>query len=359
MQQELLFESSNHVGFLTLNRPAALNALSDGMVHAMHAKLLEWAAEPSIYAVVVKGAGGKAFCAGGDVRAIYRSFTTSGTLHHEFFASEYQLDHTIHCYPKPYVALMDGIVMGGGMGISQGASVRLVTDRTRMAMPEVGIGLFPDVGASYFLSRLAGGLGNYLALTGISIGASDALYAGLADAYLPHAELEPFEAALRRLRWGPNPSADIDHTVAQHAAPSLPEPTLARVRPALDAHFCRTDVPGIIDSLKSEARPEYAEWAQRTLAIMAARSPLMMAVTARQLQLGRSMDLAACFRMEVQMVRHCFEQGDFMEGVRALLIDKDNAPRWNPRRIEEVSEQMIDGFFPLHRRAGAPLARSD
>ena len=204
MQQELLFESINHVGFLTLNRPAALNALSDGMVHAMHAKLLEWAAEPSIFAVVVKGAGGKAFCAGGDVRAIYRSFTTSGNLHHEFFASEYQLDHTIHCYPKPYVALMDGIVMGGGMGISQGASVRLVTDRTRMAMPEVGIGLFPDVGASYFLSRLAGGLGTYLALTGISIGAADALYAGLADAYLPHEELELFESALHRCALEPD-----------------------------------------------------------------------------------------------------------------------------------------------------------
>jgi len=348
MQHELLFESSNHVGFLTLNRPGALNALSDGMVHAMHAKLREWAADPAILAVVVKGAGGKAFCAGGDVRAIYRSFTTSGTLHHEFFAAEYELDHFIHRYPKPYVALMDGIVMGGGMGISQGAGVRVVTDRTRMAMPEVGIGLFPDVGASYFLSRLAGGLGNYLALTGITIGAADALYAGLADTYLPHEALESFETALRNMRWSQTPSADLDIALCAHRAPSLPAPDLAPVRPAIDAHFSGANVRGIIASLQAESRPEYAEWAQRTVAIMAGRSPLMMAVTARQLQLGRSMNLGDCFRMEVAMVRHSFEQGDFMEGVRALLIDKDNAPRWNPQRIEDVSQEMIDAFFPEH-----------
>ena len=345
MPQELLFETRNHVGFLTLNRPSALNALSDGMVHEMHAKLLEWAADPSLFAVVVKGAGDKAFCAGGDVRAIHESFTSGGRLHHEFFATEYQLDHYIYRYPKPYVALMDGIVMGGGMGIAQGAGLRLVTDRTRMAMPEVGIGLFPDVGASYFLSRLPGGLGPYLALTGISIRASDALYAGLADAYLPHEEVESFEGALGTLRWSQDHLEDIDKTARPLATATLPEPTLAAVRPAIDAHFSQPDIRAVIASLKAESRPQYTEWAAQTLKIISTRSPLMMAVTARQLQRGRTMDLADCFRMEVGMVRHCFQQGDFMEGVRALLVDKDNAPRWNPARMEDVSEQMIEAFF--------------
>ena len=348
MHQELLFEARNHVGFLTLNRPDALNALSDGMVHLMHARLREWAADPAIFAVVVKGAGDKAFCAGGDVRAIYESFTSSASLHHEFFATEYQLDHYIHCYPKPCIALMDGIVMGGGMGIAQGAGLRVVTDRTRMAMPEVGIGLFPDVGGSYFLSRLSGGLGAYLALTGVSIRAPDALYAGLADAYLPHEAVETFEHALGALRWSQNHLAEIDQVLRPLGTATLPEPTLAAVRPAIDLHFSRPDIRAVIESLQAESRPQYAEWAGQTLKVIATRSPLMMAVTARQLQLGRTMGLADCFRMELGMVRHCFQQGDFMEGVRALLVDKDNAPRWNPARIEDVSEQMIEAFF-AHR----------
>jgi enoyl-CoA hydratase/carnithine racemase len=176
LDKEILFEARNHVGLVTLNRPAVLNALSYSMILEMHAQLRQWALDPSIYAVVVRGAGDKAFCAGGDVRAVHASFTQSSNAHRDFFASEYRLDYFIHRYPKPYIALMDGIVMGGGMGIAQGASLRVVTDRTRMAMPEVGIGFFPDVGASYFLSRLPVALGAYLGLSGVDPSAT--LYAG-------------------------------------------------------------------------------------------------------------------------------------------------------------------------------------
>jgi enoyl-CoA hydratase/carnithine racemase len=252
---------------------------------------------------------------------------------------------------------MDGIVMGGGMGIGQGASLRLVTDRTHMAMPEVGIGFFPDVGASYFLSRLPGALGAYLGLSGIPIRANDALYAGLADAYLPHEALDDLEEALATLHWTGDRAADLHASVRALGTVTLPDSTLAGLRPAIDAHFCRSDIRAVMQSLQRESRPEYNEWSRRMLGLMTARSPLMMAVTARQLERGRAMDLAACFRMELGMVLHCFEQGDFMEGVRALLVDKDNAPRWNPARIQDVTEEQIEAFF-LDPWAGAvhPLA---
>ncbi len=357
MEKEILFEARNHIGFVTLNRPAVLNALSSSMLVQMHAQLRQWALDASIYAVVVRGAGDRAFCAGGDVRAVHASFTPSSNAHRDFFASEYRLDYFIHRYPKPYIALMDGIVMGGGMGIAQGASLRVVTDRTRMAMPEVGIGFFPDVGASYFLSRLPGALGIYLGLSGAQIRAADALYAGLADVYVPHEALDSLDTALSTLRWGGDHTADMHGAVRALATAKLPEPALASLRSAIDAHFSGSDIQAILQSLQSESSAAYHDWARHTLKMMAARSPLMMSVTARQLKRGRTMTLPDCFRMELGMVLHCFEQGDFREGVRALLVDKDNAPHWNPPRIENVTEEMIEAFF-LDTWAGAvhPLA---
>ena len=345
MENEILFEARNHVAWITLNRPAALNALSYPMVQEMYAQLQGWAQDTSIYAVVVKGAGSKAFCAGGDVRAVRVSFLASTSMHREFFAAEYRLDHLIHRYPKPYIALMDGIVMGGGMGIAQGASLRVVTDRTRMAMPEVAIGFFPDVGASFFLSRLPAALASYLGLSGTTIGGADALYAGLADIYVRAEALDGLEKALAALRWGSDHSADIHGVVRALRDADVPASALADLRPAIDLHFSHADIRAVMDSLRSELRPAYAEWAGHTLATMAKRSPLMMAVTASQLERGRAMTLADCFRMELGMLRHSLEQGDFMEGVRAVLVDKDNAPRWNPARIDEVTEEMIAAFF--------------
>lgn len=349
----ILSEIRNHVAFVTLNRPTVLNALSHEMVLDLATLLRDHAADPNVRALLIKGAGEKAFCAGGDIRALYQSVTSGGTLHHEFFRAEYQLDQSLHEYPKPYVAVMNGITMGGGMGIAQGSQLRLATDRTRLAMPEVGIGLFPDVGGSYFLSRLPGAIGNYLALTGTAILAADALYAKLADMYVSTSSLEPLERALEQLIWSADPRSDVSATLHQLASVDLPPPPLAALRPAIDCHFTQANVPAIMRSLQNENRPEYVEWARQTHRMMSARSPTMMAVALQQLRLGKGLSLADCFRMELAMVRQCFVQGDFIEGVRALIIDKDNSPRWNPARLEDVTDAMVQAFFPTSQKVDA------
>ncbi len=353
----VLSDIGNRIAFITLNRPAALNALSFDMLTELRELLRSFAGDGQIRAVVLRGAGEKAFCAGGDIRALYESFTTSGTLHQRFFAAEYPLDYLLYSYPKPYAVLMDGITMGGGMGLAQGSTLRIVGDRTRIAMPEVGIGLFPDVGASYFLSRLPGSLGPYLALTGTQVRGADALYARLADVYLPSQAVASFAGDLESLIWTDDPAADLRRFVHARAAQGLAAPSLSLLRPAIDLHFSQATVLAILASLDAETREEYADWAAQTAKLMRSRSPTMMSVTLRQLQRGKSMSLADCFRMELGMVEQCFEQGDFIEGVRALIIDKDNSPRWTPGRLEDVAKASVDAFFRERWRASAhPLA---
>ncbi|MEP6883128.1 MAG: enoyl-CoA hydratase/isomerase family protein [Gammaproteobacteria bacterium] len=354
---EVMCERRNHIAFITLNRPAALNALSLDMIVELRALLSDHAADPEVHAVLVRGTGDKAFCAGGDIRALYQSFKSSGTLHREFFAAEYPLDYMLYSYAKPYVVLLDGVTMGGGMGIAQGSTLRIVGDRTRIAMPEVAIGFFPDVGASYFLSRLPGVLGIYLALTGAQIQGIDALYCQLADIYLPPDTIASLAADLGELPWSDDHSSDMRRFFHARAAVGLARPSLSLLRPAIDFHFTRPTVAAILDSLEAETRLEYADWAQQTAKLIRSRSPTMLCVTLRQLKKGKDLSLAACFRMELSMTQQCFEQGDFMEGVRALIIDKDDAPRWRPSRIEDVTDTMVNAFF-RDRWAGAahPLA---
>jgi enoyl-CoA hydratase/carnithine racemase len=320
---ELLAEVRNGVATVTLNRPEALNALTLGMLKSLSARLDDWEKDGRVRMVVLRGAGEKAFCAGGDLRALYDSFKAGSGGQHEFFEVEYALDYRIHTYPKTIVAIMDGIVMGGGMGISQGARVRIVGDRTRMAMPETAIGLFPDVGGSYFLSRLPGALGAYLGLVGPTLRAADALYCGLADVNVGTPAAGEIEA----------------------------------LRPAIDLHFSRGSVPEIVASLESEKRPEYRDWAAKTREALAKKSPTMLAVTLEQLRRGAKLSLADCFRMELDMVHGCFAQGDFIEGIRALIIDKDNRPRWRPERLSEVAAAGVEAFFtPQGQGAQHPLA---
>jgi enoyl-CoA hydratase/carnithine racemase len=353
----ILCEIRNGVAFLTLNRPDALNSLSFEMLVELQKLLSTCALDPEVRAILIRGAGDKAFCAGGDIRALYQSFKQSGSLHHEFFATEYSLDYSLYSYPKPYVALMDGITMGGGMGVAQGSTLRIVGDRTRIAMPEVAIGLFPDVGGSYFLSRLPGSLGPYLALTGVQIRGADALYTQLADVYLPPAAVASLAESLAGLEWSGDARADLRRLIDAQAAQGLAAPSLSILRPAIDAHFSQVTVPAIIASLEAETRAAYADWAQQTVKLLLTRSPTMLAVALRQLQRGKNMGLAECFRMELGMVRQCFVQGDFVEGVRALIIDKDNAPRWTPNRMQDVTEEMIGAFFKEHWPRGShPLA---
>ena len=347
---------------LTLDRPRALNALSLDMVRAITAALLAWRDDDAVDAVVIRSSMGRAFCAGGDIRYFHELAHTTpagGSAGLEdFFTEEYALNHLIHTYPKPYIALMDGVVMGGGMGISQGSpesALRIVSERTRMAMPEVNIGLFPDVGGSYFLPRARGRIGWYLALTGHIIGGADAVYAGLADLLVP---FEQHPALLSELAAA---GADWRATSMTFATASASDTAhlqapLAEHQDTIDRHFSQPEIAAIMDSLAQDS----GVFAQEALASMRKRSPMMLGVTLAQLQRGASLSLADCLRMERTMVRHCFMGGEVVEGIRAAVIDKDDAPRWNPPSLAGVSPELVESYFaPVWPDAAHPLRHLD
>jgi len=358
-EPEVLFEVINRVGLVTLNRPRQLNALSYPMVTMLAAQLDAWAAQDEIEAVVLRGAGPKAFCAGGDIRALYDSHRDGTPLQRQFFIDEYQLDYRLHRYPKPVVALMDGIVMGGGMGLSQAAHLRIVTERSRVAMPETGIGLVPDVGASHFLSKMPVQLALYLGLTGVTIGAEDALLCGLADAAINSVTLAGLEETLRTVRWSGQPLDDLRRTLVREPICSAADAPLLDALPALMRHFpADAALPEIIAGLACQEDPRYAEWAARTADILRKRSPLAACATRELLLRGRRLDLADCFRMELAVVVQSFTRGDFIEGVRALIVDKDNAPNWRVSSYDAVDRSAVEVLFarwwqpgddPLHR----------
>lgn len=333
-------------GIITLDRPAALNSLTLDMVRAMTAALLAWRDNPSIAAVLTQSSSERAYCAGGDIRFFHQKGSANATggagLIEDFFTEEYTLNHLVHTYPKPFVALMDGVVMGGGMGIAQAgpqARMRVITERTKMAMPETGIGLFPDVGGGWFLSRAPGQLGTYLGVTGNVISAADALYANLADYFVPGTALAALAQAITGSRDARAAVKDFCADFAAQADPSASR--LARHRSDIDRHFALDTVQDIMDSLAADD----SEFASQTLAVMHKRSPLMMSVTLAQLRRAATLDIADCLRMERTMVRRCFEHGEVLEGVRALAIDKDHAPRWTPPTLAEVTPAMVERFF--------------
>jgi enoyl-CoA hydratase/carnithine racemase len=350
------------LGCLTLDRPRALNALSLEMIRAITATLCAWRDDDAIDLVVIRSSLGRAFSAGGDIRYFHQlgHATPRGgsAALEDFFTEEYALNHLIHHYPKPYIALMDGVVMGGGMGISQGnrmLGMRIVTERTKMAMPEVNIGLFPDVGGSYFLPRAKGRIGWYLALTGHIIGGADAVHAGLADALIP---FERHAALLDDLA-GAGDAWRAVITAASTSSPILEaigSAPLAAQQPAIDRHFSEGSVAAIMASLESDG----SAFAQEALASMRKRSPMMLAVTFEQLSRGAELSLADCLRMERGMVRQCFLRGEVIEGIRAAVIDKDDAPRWEPATLEEVSQELVDWFFaPVWPASAHPLRHLD
>ncbi len=348
---ELLVDIRNHIAHLTLNRPQALNALSHGMIKSLTELLADWAVDDNIKAIIVRGAGAKAFCAGGDIRALYEAAIRGDHSEQDFFREEYALNFTIHRYlvrtGKPYIAWIDGIVMGGGMGISQGAPLRIVGSHTKMAMPETTIGLFPDVGGSFFLSRCPGAVGMYLGLTGQTIKAADALYAGLATHHIASESAFEFDYALDTLvDWGAGPIVAMRDIVQKFARPPIEMGTLHGVRDAIDHHFGnKASVVAIIDSLESETDSTRIEWAKTTVATLKKKSPTMLEVTRRQIERAATMDLADCFRMEMNLITATFEHGDVVEGIRALLIEKDLAPKWHPPTLAEVSPASVNEFF--------------
>lgn len=341
----------NRIGFITLDRAKALNALSLDMIRALTALLRDWRQDDEVLAVAIRASTERAFCAGGDIRFFYQvgtaGLTGGSALLEDFFTEEYALNHLIHHYPKPYIAIMDGIVMGGGMGVSQGgpqSRLRIVTEKTAMAMPEVHIGLFPDVGGSYFLSRSPGKVGDWLALTGQTVGAADALYADLADVALPASTLPELLSVLESQPFasGADVAALVHAYAAPYAAQFRPEDSmLAANREAIDRHFSHEKMTAIVASLESDG----GEFAQKTLVSLRRGSPLLLCVTLEQLRRGAGMTVAECLRMERTMVRHSFEGREVLEGIRARVIEKDNAPQWSPATLGEVSDAQVEQFF--------------
>ena len=342
---EVTTEVRGQVGCITLNRPRALNALTLDMVRDLMAALLAWRDDARVLAVAIRGSNKEgpfgAFCAGGDIRFLHQAGSQGNPQVEDFFTEEYALNHLIHHYPKPYIAFMDGIVMGGGMGISQGASLRVVTERTRMAMPETAIGMFPDVGGGYFLSRCPGHVGEWLALTGDTIGAGDAVASGLADGCVPAPAQEALWQALGQQHFAD--SEQVQKLVASKFIAAGEDRLCARAE--IDHYFALPSVAAIVNALEASDSP----WAQATATTLRKRSPLMLHVVLEQVRRARGMSLADDLRMERDMVRHCFHlrpgQSETLEGIRALAVDKDHTPRWQPARIEEVSDAMVAAFF--------------
>ncbi|MEH6462767.1 MAG: enoyl-CoA hydratase/isomerase family protein [Shewanella psychromarinicola] len=353
MTQDVIFQtlgtlSGQSIGVVTLNIEKALNALNLDMLQAMQAQLTQWQQDDSIACVVMDGAGDKAFCAGGDVRAIYHAAVANpNNLTAEagdFFTQEYQLDYLLHQFGKPVLVWGDGIVMGGGLGLMAGGSHRVVTERSRIAMPEVTIGLYPDVGASYFLNRMPGKTGLFLGLTAYNMGAADALYVGLGNHYLNSDEKEPFFDAMAELAWSQDSEqnhhllSDLLTGMTQPHLASLPTSPLQQFQSQIDLLMAGDilDVHHQLSTLNTEL-----DWLKRAQKTALAGSPISWHLIFAQAALGTDLSLAECFKWELGVSVNCCSMGDFCEGIRALLIDKDRSPQWLFTDVEAVDANKI------------------
>jgi len=330
---EILFSLHGKVGVVTLNRERALNALTVGMVRALHVQLRAWETDDRVKRILIEGAGDKAFCAGGDIRQLYDWGLAMDPQFLDFYREEYLLNTYIKHYPKPYIALLDGIVMGGGVGVSVHGSHRIVTEATTFAMPETGIGLFPDVGGTYFLPRCPGETGMYMGLTGARLKAGDTLYAGVGTHFVPRQRLPDLKRALMTF-------ANVDEAIQQYSASIDPE-TFGRHRGAIDRHFLQNSAENVLESLKSDP----TDWAQKQAGIVAQKSPTSLKICHRQLRDGLTLDFNACMRLEYRIVSRIFTGHDFSEGTRAVVIDKDMAPRWKPATLRAVRNGEINAYF--------------
>jgi enoyl-CoA hydratase len=331
-EQTVIAQRDGRVGRIVLNRPQTLNALDLPMIRACARALETWHDDPRVHAVVIEGAGDRAFCAGGDVRAL-RQYELDGEHHkaETFFREEYQLNLMIATYPKPYIALIDGICMGGGIGVSVHAPYRVATERAAFAMPETAIGFFPDIGATYFLPRLPGELGTYLGLTGARMQGADAMHAGLATHFVPRADLRALSRAL---------AEDGPAALGTHAGP-VAAFSLAAQRAAIDHCF------GADNMAENVRRLEVIgdAWATQTLASLRTVSPSALCWTLEALRRGANLTLPQCQAAELALTRTTMRHPDFAEGVRAMVVDKDRKPRWQPSRIEDVDSAVIAAMF--------------
>ena len=333
---DILFEARGRAGIVTLNRPDAFNALTLPMAHAMHAQLDQWAVADEIERVVLKAAPGKAFCAGGDIRNLYDWGRAGDPRALRFFHDEYRLNRAIKTYPKPFISLIDGIVMGGGVGLSVHGSHRVATENIVFAMPEVGIGLFPDVGATYVLPRLPGETGAYLALTGNRFRRADCLWSGIATHGTDAARLGELLDALAD-------TDDVDGVLAEFAAAPEPAPHAA-ARPVADRVFAGDEVAAILHALDSLTGDD-AEFGGKTASTVRAKSPTSLKIALRQIRLGATLAFDDCMRVEFRIVSRVLKGHEFYEGVRATIIDKDQAPDWDPATLDAVTDADVARYF--------------
>jgi enoyl-CoA hydratase len=338
MADDILFDRRGAAGIVTLNRPKALNALTRAMVQAFAEQLAAWAEDGAVTRVVVTAAGERAFCAGGDIRDLY-ALGRSGRAYEAlgFWRDEYRLNAAIKRFRKPFVALVDGIVMGGGVGVSVNGSHRIAGDRLQFAMPEVGIGLFPDVGATWFLPRLPGEFGTYCALTGARLGPADAVSAGIATHRVPSGRWPDLLDALCG-------TVSVDAILGAFAVPAGEAP-VAAMQPHIDRLFAGERVEEVVAALDREAASDDAAWVAETAARLRAGSPTSLKVALAQLRRGVSLSFEECMRTEFRIVSRVVHGHDFYEGVRAAVIDKDNAPRWQPATLDGVSDEAVAWHF--------------
>lgn len=343
-EPEVLFEERGAAGIITLNRPQALNAFGIATVRAMRPRLAEWAADPSITRVVIRAAGERAFAAGGDIRAIYDLHKAGRTEEAiDFWREEYLLNAEIKRYPKPYIALIEGICMGGGVGLSLHGKYRVAGDKYLFAMPEVSIGFFPDVGATYALPRLPGRIGTYLALTAARLGPGEAMAFGLATHRVPSAQFPSLLEAL---------CEDKDVAKILGAFGMQAEGNrLHRYIPVIDRTFTGTSVERVLQNLDREAQGqgEDAAFAKAQAETIRSKSPTSLKIALEQMRLGATLDFSGAMRTEFRIVNRVVRGHDFFEGVRAVIVDKDNEPRWNPANLAEVSASQVAAYFaPLN-----------
>lgn len=338
MTSHIEFSVRNGVGVILLNRPQALNALTHDMCVPLERHLRDWAADPAIKSVIIKAAGEKAFCAGGDIRKLADRSPDGAEYRKRFWYDEYRCNTVIGEFPKPFVALIDGIFMGGGVGLSVHGSHRVISEFATFAMPETGIGLFPDVGGTYFLPRCPGETGLYLGLTGTRLKGADILASGIATHFVPRERLAGLEQAL--VEAGPATKSDVDAVLDRFAADAGPS-TLAEARPQIDRLFGGASVAEVMAALEAESSGFGVEQAR----IIRTKSPTSVKLTFAQLRRGRTLSLRDCMRLEWRICNHVAAGHDFYEGVRAVIIDKDHRPNWQPATLEQVSEAEIEAYF--------------
>jgi len=339
-EPDLIARRESSAGIIRLNRPKAINAVTLEMFRDIDKALDQFEADPAVAVIVLEGAGERGLCAGGDIRALYESSKVRGDLGKVLWREEYILNARIAKFPKPYVAFMDGIVMGGGVGLSAHSRHRVVTERTKLAMPEVGLGFFPDVGGTWLLSRSPGEIGSYFGLTGQTMNGPDAIHARFADAVVPSSKLSALREVLTKIRPG-TLSSEVKALIDGFATGETSGPVAAK-QPQIDAWFDHDRMEDIVAALKRDG----SELAQATLKTLSEKSPRGMVVTLKLLRLARSSSsLEACLVREYRAALEVFRSDDFREGVRAAVIDKDRNPKWSPSQIEDVTPAMVAPYF--------------